>query len=180
MAAPAIPPIRLVLTSTGLAVEEPHRPALRRSCCRTSRSTSSTGGAIGTCTASCPGIPVAQQPDDMRHGTEGAPSSSEHSGAKATTHPTVFRGIGNGHRAELVDLAGAPRFGLRPVGGAARSVVGAMVVQRALHCAQRAAEPALDPVPGAGPVPLRRPRGPAGPFDGPPGQPISSAATPVA
>ncbi|WP_238598414.1 hypothetical protein [Saccharothrix sp. ALI-22-I] len=52
-----------------------------------------------------------------------------------------------------------------------------MVVQRALDSAERAAVLALDPVPGAGPVPLWRPRGSTGLFDGLPGQRISSSAS---
>lgn len=119
-------------------------------------------------------------------GTEGvlAGSSSErrvtHSRSDATTHTTVFRGSDNGYRAELADFADAVRFGLRPVGNVAESVANAMVVQRALDSAERAAELALDPVPDAGPVPLWRPRGSTGLFDGPPGQRISSSASFVA
>lgn len=75
---------------------------------------------------------------------------------------TVFRGIDNGYRAELIDFAAAVRFG---------------VVQRALDSAVRAAVLALDPVPGAGPVPLWRPRGSTGLFGGQPGQRISSSAS---
>jgi predicted dehydrogenase len=148
-----------------------------------------TGGAIGNYTASYPEIPVPSEPNDMRlYGTEGvlvlAGSSSEcrvtHSGSDATTHTTVFRGIDNGYRAELVDFADAVQFGQRPVGSVAQSVANAMVVQRALDSAERAAELALDPVPGAGPVPLWRPRGSTGLFDGLPGQRISSSASFVA
>lgn len=148
-----------------------------------------TGGAIGNYTASYPEIPVPPEPNDMRlYGTEGvlvlAGSESErrvtHSGSDATTHTTVFRGIDNGYRAELVDFADAVQFGLRPVGSVAQSVANAMVVQRALDSAERAAELALDPVPGAGPVPLWRPRGSTGLFDGLPGQRISSSASFVA
>lgn len=148
-----------------------------------------TGGAIGNYTASYPEIPVPPEPNDMRlYGTEGvlvlAGSESErrvtHSGSDGTTHTTVFRGIDNGYRAELVDFADAVQFGLRPVGSVAQSVANAMVVQRALDSAERAAELALDPVPGAGPVPLWRPRGSTGLFDGLPGQRISSSASFVA
>ena len=148
-----------------------------------------TGGAIGNYTASYPEIPVPPEPNDMRlYGTEGvlvlAGSSSErrvtHSSSDATTHTTVFRGIDDGHRAELVDFADAVQFGLRPVGSVAQSVANAMVVQRALDSAERAAELVLGPVPGAGPVPLWRPRGSTGLFDGLPGQRISSSASSVA
>jgi predicted dehydrogenase len=145
-----------------------------------------TGGAIGNYTASYPEIPVPPEPNDMRlYGTEGvlvlAGSKSERrvtrSGSDATTHTTVFRGIDNGYRAELVDFADAVQFGVRPVGSVAQSVANAMVVQRALDSAERAAALALDPVPGAGPVPLWRPRGSTGLFDGLPGQRISSSAS---
>ncbi|MDT7804933.1 MAG: hypothetical protein QOI78_8366 [Actinomycetota bacterium] len=145
-----------------------------------------TGGAIGNYTASFPEIPVPPEPNDMRlYGTEGvlvlAGSESERrvtrSGSDATTHTTVFRGSDNGYRAELVDFADAVQFGVRPVGSVAQSVANAMVVQRAFDSAERAAVLALDPVPGAGPVPLWRPRGSAGLFDGLPGQRSSSSAS---
>ncbi|HWO63270.1 MAG TPA: Gfo/Idh/MocA family oxidoreductase [Umezawaea sp.] len=145
-----------------------------------------TGGAIGNYTASYPEIPVPPEPNDMRlYGTEGvlvlAGSESERrvtrSSPDATTHTTVFRGVDNGYRAELVDFADAVQFGVRPVGSVAQSVANAMVVQRALDSAERAAAMVLDPVPGAGPVPLWRPRGSTGLFDGLPGQRTSSSAS---
>ncbi|MEU4525152.1 Gfo/Idh/MocA family oxidoreductase [Amycolatopsis sp. NPDC024027] len=144
------------------------------------------GGAIGNYTASFPDIPVPPEPNEMRlYGTEGvlvlAGSEPEcrvtRSGPDATTHTTVFRGSDNGYRAELVDFADAVQFGVRPVGSVAQSVANAMVVQRAFDSAERAAALALDPVPGAGPVPLWRPRGSTGLFDGLPGQRISSSAS---
>lgn len=145
-----------------------------------------TGGAIGNYTASFPEIPVPPEPNDMRlYGTEGvlvlAGSESERrvtrSSADATAHTTVFRDIDNGYRAELADFADAVQFGTRPVGSVAQSVANAMVVQRAFDSAERATALALDAVPGAGPVPLWRPRGSAGLFDGLPGQRISSTAS---
>ena len=145
-----------------------------------------TGGAIGNYTASYTEIPLPPEPNDMRlYGTEGvlvlAGSGAEHrvtrSSPDATSHTTVFRGIDNGYRAELVDFADAVQFGVRPVGSVAQSVANAMVVQRAFDSAERAAVLALDPVPGAGPVPLWRPRGSTGLFDGLPGQRISSSAS---
>ncbi|WP_199444368.1 Gfo/Idh/MocA family protein [Umezawaea beigongshangensis] len=145
-----------------------------------------TGGAIGNYTAVYSEIPVPPEPDDMRlYGTEGVlvldGSGAERrvtcSSSDATTRTTVFRGIDNGYRAELVDFADAVQFGVRPVGSVAQSVANAMVVQRALDSAERAAALALDPVPGAGPVPLWRPRGSTGLFDGLPGQRISSSAS---
>jgi predicted dehydrogenase len=145
-----------------------------------------TGGAIGNYTASFPEIPLPPEPNDMRlYGTEGvlvlAGSESEcrvtRNCSDATSHTTVFRGIDNGYRAELVDFADAVQFGARPIGSVAQSVANAMVVQRALDSAERAAVMALDPVLGAGPVPLWRPRGSAGLFDGLPGQRISSTAS---
>jgi len=145
-----------------------------------------TGGAIGNYTASYADIPIPPEPNEMRlYGTEGvlvlAGSQPEcrvtRSGSDATTHTTVFRGIDNGYRAELVDFADAVQFGVRPAGSVAQSVANAMVVQRAFDSAERAAALALDPVPGAGPVPLWRPRGSAGLFDGLPGQRISSSAS---
>jgi hypothetical protein len=144
MAAPPIPPIKLGLIATGLAVTD----------------SSAEQAADSTIDA----------PSDL------APNlSSErrvtHSSSDATPYPTVFRGIGNGYRAEFVDVANAPRFGLRPVGGGARNVATAMVVQRALDSAQRAAELALDSLPAASPV-----HG----ATGLPGRHINSSATVVA
>lgn len=145
-----------------------------------------TGGAIGNYTASYVDIPVPPEPNDMRlYGTEGvlvlAGAEPEYRvtrcGPDATTHTTVFRGIDNGYRAELVDFADAVQFGARPVGSVAQSVANALVVQRAFDSAERVAALALDPVAGAGPVPLWRPRGSAGLFDGLPGQRISSSAS---
>ncbi|MEU0796834.1 Gfo/Idh/MocA family oxidoreductase [Amycolatopsis sp. NPDC005961] len=145
-----------------------------------------TGGAIGNYTASFPEIPVPPEPNDMRlYGTEGvlvlAGSESERrvtrSSPDATTHTTVFRGSDNGYRAELLDFADAVQFGVRPVGSVAQSVANAMVVQRAFDSAEQAAALTLDPVPGAGPVPLWHPRGSTGLFDGLPGQRISSSAS---
>ncbi|MBE8521139.1 Gfo/Idh/MocA family oxidoreductase [Amycolatopsis sp. H6(2020)] len=145
-----------------------------------------TGGAIGNYTASYIEIPVPPEPNDMRlYGTEGvlvlAGAEPERrvtrSSTEAITHTTVFRGIDNGYRAELVDFADAVQFGVRPVGSVAQSVANAMVVQRAFDSAERAAALELDPVPGAGPVPLWRPRGSTGLFDGLPGQRISSSAS---
>ncbi|WP_318306607.1 Gfo/Idh/MocA family protein [Amycolatopsis solani] len=145
-----------------------------------------TGGAIGNYTASFPDIPIPPEPNDMRlYGTEGvlvlggseAERRVTRSGADATTHTTVFRGSDNGYRAELADFADAVQFGGRPVGSVAQSVANAMVVQRAFDSAERATALTLDPVPGAGPVPLWRPRGSAGLFDGLPGQRSSSTAS---
>ncbi|EOD67401.1 Gfo/Idh/MocA family protein [Amycolatopsis vancoresmycina] len=144
------------------------------------------GGAIGNYTASYAEIPVPPEPNEMRlYGTEGvlvlAGSEAERrvtrSSSDATTHTTVFRGIDNGYRAELVDFADAVQFGARPTGSVAQSVANAMVVQRAFDSAERAAVLALGRVPGAGPVPLWRPRGSTGLFDGLPGQRISSSAS---
>jgi hypothetical protein len=119
MAAPATPPIRLGLTGTGLAVEKPHRPALR--------------GLADRCVVARIRL----------------------------------------HRGDIARVHGA----VRPVGGVARGVANAMVVQRALGSSERAAVLALDTVPGAGPVPLWRPRSSTGLFDGLPGQRISSSAS---
>jgi hypothetical protein len=143
-----------------------------------------TGGAIGDQTTSHPEIPVLPEPDDVRlYRTEGALGGSSskrrvtRSSSGATAYPTVFRGVDNGYRAEPVDFADAARFGVRPVGSVARSAANVMVVRRALGSAERAAVLALDPMPGAGPEPLWRPRGSTGLVDGRPGQRISSSAS---
>jgi hypothetical protein len=187
MAAPVIPPIRLGLIGTGLAVEQLHWPtslanrfvvtAFTDISAEQSRRFAGhsgigparaavflalaashstfvlTGGAIGNYPASYPEIPVPPDSSDMRlYGTEG-----------------------------VLVLAGSSSEGRVTYSGSdATTHTNAMVVQRALGSAERAAELALDPLPGAGPVPLRRPRGSTGLFDGLPGQRISSSATVVA
>lgn len=102
MAAPPIPPIRLELIGTGLAVEKQHRSALRgladratlpaRDDLRHVRALVDGGaigrvhhiarirllrGDIGNHTASYPEIPVPPEPNDMRlYGTEGVLAGS--------------------------------------------------------------------------------------------------------
>lgn len=148
MAASAIPPIWLGLIGTGLAVEKLHRPALRR-------------------------------PADRYVVTAFTDRSAEQGGRLAD-----YSGAGPARaaadRAALlardVDavLISVPIPQLYEVG--ARRAHGWQ--GRALPEAdrRRAAVLALDPVPGAGPVPLWRPRGSTGLCDGLPGQRISSSA----
>jgi hypothetical protein len=152
MAAPAIPPTRPGLIGTGPAVGVPHRLASRGLADRR------------VVTASAVGEDVL-----------GEKSTSMTRSSPETTTPTSFRD--NGHRAELVDFADAVPFEVRPFGSIARSAADAMIVQRPLDPAQRAAVPVLDPVPGKGPVPLWQPRRSTGLFNVLPGQHICSSAS---
>lgn len=116
MAALTIPPIRLGLVGTGLAVEKLRWPALGR--------LADHGGAGPTQAA-----------------------------AERAASPAL-------------DDADAVPFGVRPLGSVGQSVANAMVVQRALDSAERAAVLEPDPVPGS-----------TGLLDGLPGQQISSSAS---
>lgn len=209
MAAPPIPPIRLGLIGTGLAVEKLHWPASRGLTDRyvvtafTDSAAEQSGRfadysgvdparatAFLTLAAGHPDRHIAQIRllcgDIARvHGAVRTANST----IDAPSDPTldlVFTGgaIGN-HTASYPEIPVPPEpndvrlYGTEGVltGRVAQSVANAMVVQRALDSAERAAELALDPVPGAGPVPLWRPRGSTGLFDGLPGQRISSSAS---
>jgi predicted dehydrogenase len=135
------------------------------------------GGAIGNYTACYSEVPVPPEPNDMRlYGTEGVlvlsgPEAERRvtlTRADGATRIDVFRGIDNGYYAELCDFADAVRHGEPVVGTVAQSVANMRIVLAALDSAEQAAVVALDATEEGG-VPLWRPRGGAGLFDGLPG-----------
>jgi predicted dehydrogenase len=135
-------------------------------------------GAIGNYTACYSEVPVPPEPNDMRlYGTEGVLVLSGPEGerrvtltrADGTTRTDVFRGIDNGYYAELCDFADAVQHGRPVVGTIAQSVANMRIVLAALDSAEQAAVVTLDG-PGEGGVPLWRPRGADGLFDGLPGR----------
>jgi predicted dehydrogenase len=136
------------------------------------------GGAIGNYTACYSEVPVPPEPNDMRlYGTEGVlvlsgPEDERRvmvMRADGTTTSAVFRGIDNGYYGELCDFADAVQHGSPVVGTIAQSVANMRIVLAALDSAERAAVVPLD-VPGEAGVPLWRPRGADGLFDGLPGR----------
>jgi predicted dehydrogenase len=135
-------------------------------------------GAIGNYTACYSEVPVPPEPNDMRlYGTEGVlvlsgPEWERRvtlARADGTTRTDVFRGIDNGYYGELCDFADAVRHGEPVVGTIAQSVANMRIVLAALDSADEAAVVPLD-VPVEGGVPLWRPRGAEGLFDGLPGE----------
>jgi predicted dehydrogenase len=135
------------------------------------------GGAIGNYTACYSEVPVPAEPNDMRlYGTEGVlvlsgPEEERRvtlTRADGTTRSDVFRGIDNGYYAELCDFADAVRHGGPVVGTIAQSVANMRIVLAALDSADAGAVEAVD-APVEGGVPLWRPRGAGGLFDGLPG-----------
>ena len=141
-------------------------------------------GAIGNYTACYSEVPVPAEPNDMRlYGTEGVLvlSGPEAERRVTLTRPDgsrsdVFRGIDNGYHGELCDFFDAVRHGQPVVGSIAQSVANMRIVLAALDSAERGDAVALD-APGDGGVPLWRPRGAAGLFDGLPGMRTSTAET---
>lgn len=135
-------------------------------------------GAIGNYTACYSEVPVPPEPNDLRiYGTEGVlvlaggPDERRVTLARAdgTTRTDVFRGIDNGYYAELCDFADAVRHGESVVGTIAQSVTNMRIVLAALDSAERGEVVPLD-LPAEGGVPLWRPRGGEGLFDGLPGE----------
>jgi predicted dehydrogenase len=142
-------------------------------------------GAIGNYTATYSEIAVPEEANDMRlYGTEGVlvlsgPEAERRvtlTRADGTTQTDVFRGIDNGYYAELCNFSDAVRHGEPVVGTVAQSVANMLIVLRALDSAEQSAVMALDDVPGG--VPLWRPRGATGLFDGLPGERSRSTTSP--
>ena len=134
-------------------------------------------GAIGNYTAVYSEIAVPTEPNDMRlYGTEGvlvlAGSEAERrvtlTRADGTTSTDVFRGMDNGYYAELCNFADAVQHGEPVVGTIRQSYANMLVVLRALDAAEQNTVTSLDSV-ASGRVPLWRPRGGSGLFDGLPG-----------
>ena len=134
-------------------------------------------GAIGNYTACYSEIPLPAEPNDMRlYGSEGVlvlsgPEAQRRVTlvrADAGTRTDVFAGIDNGYYGELCDFSDAVRHGGNVVGTVAQSVTNMRIVLGALDSAERGAVVDLDPADEPG-VPLWRPRGGTGLFDGLPG-----------
>ncbi|GAA1292608.1 hypothetical protein GCM10009609_71660 [Pseudonocardia aurantiaca] len=142
------------------------------------------GGAIGNYTSTYSEIPIPEEPNDMRlYGTEGVlvlsgPESERRvtlSRPDGTTQTDVFRGIDSGYFAELCNFSDALRHGEPVIGTVRQSVANMLVVLRALDSAEQGAVMALDRDLETGGVPLWRPRGASGLFDGLPGERTASA-----
>jgi predicted dehydrogenase len=137
-------------------------------------------GAIGNYTAVYSEISVPEEPNDMRlYGTEGVlvlsgPESERRVAlrrADGSTQVDVFRGIDNGYHAELGNFFDAVRHGEPVVGTVRQSAANMLVVLRALDSAEQESALPLDgPLTGVDGVPLWRPRGARGLFDGLPGE----------
>ncbi|MHA6631274.1 Gfo/Idh/MocA family protein [Pseudonocardia sichuanensis] len=134
-------------------------------------------GAVGNYTACYSEIPLPAEPNDMRlYGTEGVlvlsgPEAERRVTlvrADGSTRTDVFTGIDNGYYGELCDFSDAVRHGAPVVATVAQSVTNMRIVLGALDSAERDEVVGLEPADEAG-VPLWRPRGGAGLFDGLPG-----------
>jgi predicted dehydrogenase len=144
------------------------------------------GGAIGNYTSTYSEITLPEEPNDMRlYGTEGVlllsgPEPERRvtlTRADGTTHTGVFRGIDNGYYAELCNFSDAVRHGEPVVGTVGQSVANMLVVLRALDSAEQEAVLRLEgPLSAVDGVPLWRPRGASGLFDGLPGERTTSTA----
>jgi predicted dehydrogenase len=135
-------------------------------------------GAIGNYTSAYPEIPLPPEPNDMRlYGTEGvlvlAGSDAERrvtlTRADGTTSTDVFRGVDNGYYAELCNFADAVQHDEPITGTIRQSYANMLVVLRALDSAEQGAVISLEDT-ATGEVPLWRPRGAGGLFDGLPGE----------
>jgi predicted dehydrogenase len=146
-------------------------------------------GAAGHYTASYPEIPVPDEPNELRlYGTEGTLILDQdqheyrvtHRRADGHTEVHRFSGIDNGYYNEFLNFYDAVIYGEPLVGTIAQSFANLLTVMRALDSAERGATLALDDLPGgpaAPSVPLWRPRGAAGLFDGLPGRRTHAAIT---
>jgi predicted dehydrogenase len=138
-----------------------------------------TNGAIGNYTAGYIEVPIPPEPNEMRlYGTEGVLVLGGTIGDRqvtlydrgGATRTDVFRGGDNGYLAELCDFADAIRHGGPVVGSVGQSFANMLVVLRALDSAEQGSVMEVDHHPAEGGVPLWRPRGATGLFDGLPGE----------
>jgi predicted dehydrogenase len=143
------------------------------------------GGAIGNYTACYPEIPIPSEPNEMRlYGTEGVLVVGGQAGDRTIT---VYRPDGtqvqhrftegdNGYYNEFCNFYDAIVYGEPVVSTVAQSVRNMLIVLRGLDSAEQGRAITLDDAPAgdvAG-VPLWRPRGASGLFDG---LPIKQATT---
>jgi predicted dehydrogenase len=193
MAAPAIPPIRLGLIGTGLAVEKLHWPALRRLPDRYVVTTFTDRSAeqsrrFADYEVARDALTAGKDVGRLhlmawRHTGQLVPREGRFTGMPWRQRPQYRGGVHHIAQIRLIrgDIArvhGAVRAANSTTDAPSDLTLNrAELDRRALDPAERAAVLVLDPVPGAGPVPLWRPRGSTGLFDGQPGQRISSSAS---
>ncbi len=138
-------------------------------------------GAVGNYTACYPEIAIPPEPNEMRlYGTEGVLALGGSPAGRTVTvyHPDGtaeehrFAEIDNGYYGEFRNFADAVRFGEPVVSTIEQNVRNMLIVLRGLDAAEQGRVMPLDDLPG-GPaeraVPLWRPRGASGLFDGLPG-----------
>lgn len=137
-----------------------------------------TSGAVGAYTACYPDIPLPAEPNDMRlYGTGGVMILDGEPGnrrvavhrADGTAEEHRFTGIDNGYYGEFLNFSDAVVHGEPVIGTVAQSVANMRVILRGLDAAESGQAVALDDAAGTAGVPLWKPRGAQGLFDGLPG-----------
>jgi predicted dehydrogenase len=138
-------------------------------------------GAIGNYTACYPEIPVPPETNAMRlYGTEGVMTISGQPGSRQVSVALPgggvevhrFEGIDNGYYGEFLNFSEAILHDAPIVGTIEQSFRNMLIVLRGLDAAEQGQAMGLADVPGrlaASSVPLWRPRGATGLFDGLPG-----------
>lgn len=135
-------------------------------------------GAIGTYTAAYPEIPVPPEPNEMRlYGTAGVMALGDRRVAIHRPDGSVeehrFAGSDPGYYGEFVNFHEAIAHDAPITGTIAQSVANMLIVLRGLDAAEQGQVVSLADASGAGsvsPVPLWRPHGASGLFDGLPGE----------
>lgn len=136
-------------------------------------------GAVGTFAACYPDIPLPAEPNDMRlYGTGGVMILSGVPGNRrvaihrpdATTEEHHFTGIDNGYYGEFRNFYDAVVHGEPVIGTVAQSFANMLVILRGLDAAESGQAVTLDDGPDTAGVPIWKPRGAQGLFDGLPGQ----------
>ncbi|HEU5330086.1 MAG TPA: Gfo/Idh/MocA family oxidoreductase [Thermomicrobiales bacterium] len=134
-------------------------------------------GAAGNYTALYPELPVPPEPNEMRlYGADAVLALANRRVAlyrpDGTVETHTFDGIDGGYYNEFYNFYDAVRHGEPVVGTIAQTVQNMLIVLRGLDAAESERTVTLDDAPGglsASSVPLWRPRGAAGLFDGLPG-----------
>jgi predicted dehydrogenase len=139
-------------------------------------------GAIGNYTACYPEIPVPPEPNELRlYGTEGVMALSGQPGTRLVSiyrpdgavEEHRFADIDNGYYGEFLNFFEAIRHGAPVVGTIGQTFHNMLMILRGLDSAEQGRAVSLDDAPGglaASSVPLWRPHGATGLFDGLPGQ----------
>jgi predicted dehydrogenase len=135
-------------------------------------------GAVGNYTALYPELPVPPEPNELRlYGTEAVMTLANRRVAlyrpAGTVETHTFAGIDGGYYNEFRNFYDAVVHGEPVVGTIAQTVQNMLIVLRGLDAAESGRTVTLDDAPGglsATSVPLWRPRGAAGLFDGLPGR----------